>query len=263
MDALTPKAPRRGRRATVTELEEPTSIPSILAAGGLPQLRSNTVVISPPNFQEAVVRIEGTAPYCMNKMSSENRWKIIEKQMKGEQSRKGQRREPKDFDKIYKGTMHIAAKGIKSGDKGGWYGIPAAAFRNAMVSACRVVGFKMTIAKLCLFVVHDGIDEDDGQPLIKLQGTPKRRDMAVKLADGSTDILPRAFFDTWHADVRLRWDADQFSASDVMNLLSRVGVQVGIGAGRPDSRNSTGMGWGTFQILNGNGAGTAKRRKAA
>ena len=63
-----------------------------------------------------------------------------------------------------------------------------------MVSACRTVGFAMTRAKLCLFVEHDGYDKEDGQPLIKLVGKPIRKDMPVKLADGSTDIIARPFF---------------------------------------------------------------------
>ena len=32
------------------------------------------------------------------------------------------------------------------------------------------------------------------------------------------------------------------------NLIARAGMQVGICEGRPDSSNSTGMGWGTFEI---------------
>lgn len=203
---------------------------------------NESVTISPPNFKDAMVTIKGTAPYVMNKMSSASRASIMAKQMEGSVSNKGRKRPPKDFDAIYKGTQHVSTEG--------WHGIPASAFRNAMVSACRTVGFKMTIAKLSLFVIHDGIDGDDGTPLIRIEGKPVRRDMAVKLADGGTDILPRAFFLEWSAKVHLRWDADQFSSSDVINLLARVGVQVGIGAGRPDSRNSTGMGWGTFTIVN-------------
>jgi hypothetical protein len=30
--------------------------------------------------------------------------------------------------------------------------------------------------------------------------------------------------------------------------MARVGLQVGIGEGRPDSKNSAGMGWGLFTI---------------
>lgn len=198
------------------------------------------IVISPPNFQTAKVKIVGTAPLVQNKMSSANRLAMMSKQEEGSRSKKGSKRAPKDFDAVYKGAMHISTEG--------WHGIPASAFRAAMVSACRTVSFKMTLAKLSIFVLHDGLDKDDGSPLIRINGKPVRRDMPVRLANGSTDILARPFFDEWSATVQLQWDADQFSATDVINLLSRVGVQVGVGAGRPDSKMSCGMGWGTFKV---------------
>jgi hypothetical protein len=199
------------------------------------------LVISPPNFQSAKVKIIGTAPLVMNKMSSENRRKMMDAQMAGSRTKKGVKRDPKDFDAVYKGAMHISEQG--------WYGIPASALRAAMVDACRLVGFKMTIAKLSVFVEADGLDKDDGQPLVKLTvGKPVRKDHAVKLANGSTDILSRPFFNPWAAEPTLTWDGDQFSAGDVVNLLARVGGQVGVGAGRPNSKNSTGMGWGTFKV---------------
>jgi hypothetical protein len=39
------------------------------------------------------------------------------------------------------------------------------------------------------------------------------------------------------------------SDTDVVNLISRVGLQVGIGEGRPDSKQSAGLGYGLFEIL--------------
>ena len=36
---------------------------------------------------------------------------------------------------------------------------------------------------------------------------------------------------------------------EVRNLLVRAGVQVGIGEGRPYSKKSYGMGWGTFEVV--------------
>lgn len=201
---------------------------------------ATSITIAPPNFQSAKIRIVGDAPYVMNKMSSANRRKMMEKQESGERSKKGQKREPKDFNAVYEGAMHISTKG--------WHGIPASSLRSAMISACRISGFHMTKAKLCIFVEADGIDADDGQPLIKIIGNPTRKDMAVKLADGSTDIIARPFFFDWSADVTVTWDGDIFSASDVVNLLSRAGRQCGIGAGRPDSKSSTGMGWGVFHV---------------
>jgi hypothetical protein len=58
----------------------------------------------------------------------------------------------------------------------------------------------------------------------------------------------RPLWRKWSADVRIRFDEDQFALIDVTNLLARAGVQVGIGEGRPNSRMSPGIGWGTFEI---------------
>jgi hypothetical protein len=52
----------------------------------------------------------------------------------------------------------------------------------------------------------------------------------------------------WEAKLRIRYDADQFSLSDVSNLLARAGMQVGVGEGRPDSKDSAGLGWGLFSL---------------
>jgi len=198
------------------------------------------IAISAPNFQTAKIRFVGNAPYVMNKFSSLNRKKMMDKQEAGHTAKKGAKREPKNFDAIYRSSMHVSVEG--------WYGIPASSIRSALIDACRMVGFQMTRAKMSVFVVHDGIDADDGTPLIKLIGKPERRDIPVKLADGSTDILARPFFAKWSAVPLLRWDADQFSATDVINLAARAGTQVGIGAGRPYSKNSHGCGWGTWDV---------------
>jgi hypothetical protein len=118
-----------------------------------------------------------------------------------------------------------------------------------MISACRLVGFKMTLAKMSIFVEADGFDADDGTPLVKLiAGEPERMDAAVRNATGVIDIRSRPMWREWQADLRVRFDGDQFTLDDVANLLSRVGVQVGIGEGRPDSKASAGMGWGTFKL---------------
>jgi hypothetical protein len=201
--------------------------------------RTEVAVVSRPNFQTAAFHIKGTA-LVMNKFSSANRTAMMKKQQQGSQSRKGQQRKAKDFDAVYRGAMHVMSDGR--------YGFAAPGLRNALISACRLVGFKMTIAKLSIFVEADGLDADDGTPLVAITGEPVRKDMAVRLADGSTDIVARPFFETWSAEVRLKWDADQFSSTDIVNLLMRAGTQVGIGAGRHDSKSSTGMGWGCFEV---------------
>ena len=130
----------------------------------------------------------------------------------------------------------------------GWIGIPAPSFRNAMISACRIVGFKMTLAKLSVFVLPDGFDADDGTPLVRIYGEPEVHEGLVRNATGVADVRWRPMWRKWHAIVRVSYDADQFTIEDVLNLLARSGMPVGIGEGRPDSKQSAGMGWGTFEV---------------
>jgi hypothetical protein len=199
-----------------------------------------SIAIKAPNFQIAEFRIIGTAPFVQHKFSAKARNQIIETQKAGTVAAGKKVREPKDFDAVYLGAMHKSREG--------WIGIPASAFRNAMISACRTVGYKMTHAKLAAFVLADGFDEDDGTPLIKIDGKPKKHTTYARNDNGSIDIRVRPMWDEWGATVKIRFDADMFSATDLANLMMRVGMQVGIGEGRPDSKNSAGMGWGTFSI---------------
>jgi hypothetical protein len=206
--------------------------------------KTETVTISPPRFKTVTFRIIGTAPYCQARFSAKAMAAMRAKQAAGSAAKKGTKRDARDFDADYEGAFHRAIEG--------WVGIPAAAFRNACIDACRMVGFKMTVGKMSVFVLADGTDKVDGAPLVKLiAGTPERTEMAARNATGVCDIRVRPLWREWAADVRIQFDEDQFSISDVTNLLARAGVQVGVGEGRPFSRESNGMGFGTFRIASG------------
>lgn len=70
----------------------------------------------------------------------------------------------------------------------GWCGIPSPAFRNALISACRTVGFQMTRAKLGFFVLQDGFDVDDATPLTRItKGEPEYFELPVRIAGTTTD----------------------------------------------------------------------------
>jgi hypothetical protein len=109
----------------------------------------------------------------------------------------------------------------------------------------------MTLAKLSIFFEADGFDAVDGTPLIRIIGEPEVCEMPVRNATGVIDIRVRPMWREWSATLRIRYDLDQFSQTDVANLLQRVGMQVGIGEGRPDSKSSSGLGWGLFKIAEG------------
>ena len=201
---------------------------------------TQSVTIKPANIQTAEFNIKGTAPYVQARFSGKAMQAMMTKMAARSTASKSRAKPARDFDDDYRQAMHISTEG--------WYGIPAGAFRQAMISACRLVGFKMTLAKLSVFVHADGFDKIDGIPLIRLEGTPERTDMAVRNATGVADIRVRPMWREWSAKVRVKYDADQFTLQDVTNLMQRVGMQVGIGEGRPDSRESAGLGWGTFEL---------------
>ena len=208
-----------------------------------PEKAKTTLTIEPPNFKIAEFIIRGDAPYVQNKFSAKAKQQIHDTQAQGSTAKKGKKRDPKDFMANYEAAMHIS--------EDGWHGIPAASFRCAMISACRVCGFHMTKAKLAVFTMADGFDKDSGDPLVKItKGKPQYHEGHVRLESGVVDLRARPMWKPgWEAKVRIRFDADMFTLLDLANLMHRVGVQVGIGEGRPDSKKSNGMGWGTFEVL--------------
>jgi len=204
-----------------------------------------SVEIKPPNFETAEFHIRGISPYVQNKFSEKAKEQIRATQEAGSTAKKGKAKAAKDFDECYRQAMHVSAEG--------WYGIPAPAFRSALISACRMVGFAMTRAKLSLFCEADGVDAEDGTPLVRItEGKPSKVVAAVRNESGVVDLRARPMWsEGWKARVRIRFDADQFTLQDVSNLMMRAGLQVGIGEGRADSPKSTGMGWGMFTFEDG------------
>jgi hypothetical protein len=200
--------------------------------------------IQPPNLRRIAIQITGTAPLVQNKFSAKVTEQIAETQRAGSQAKSKKKREPKDFDALFLGARHVS--------EDGWIGVPAPAFRSAMIDACRLVGFVMTRAKLSVFVQADGLDAEDGTPLVRLQaGEPERLQLPVRNESGVVDIRVRPMWRRWACTLRITFDGDQFSEQDIVNLLERAGQQVGIGEGRPSSKKSHGMGWGLFTCTSG------------
>jgi len=201
------------------------------------------VQISAPNMQTAVFKIVGTAPLVIHRFSAKTKNGMLDKMKAGSTAKKGAKRDALDTDAAYNGARYIS--------KDGWDGFNVSSIRCALISACRLVGFKMTLAKLSLFVEADGRDATEPEyGLIRIHGTPRKTEMVARVETGQAYVTIRPCYDEWSATLRITFDGDQFTVGDLTNLLARAGAQVGIGEGRPDSKNSAGMGWGTFRIEN-------------
>ena len=202
---------------------------------------TQNVTIKPPNFGSAIFHIRGCAPLVIHRFSAKTKQQMKDKMETGKAASSKKNREPKSTDALFDEARYRS--------KDGWDGLHAGAIRSAMISACRLVGFKMTLAKLSIFVEADGWDDQEPQiPLIRIYGDAVKQEDMARVETGQPYVTVRAAFHDWSADVRLRWDADQFTLQDVTSLLCRAGMQVGVGEGRPDSKNSAGMGWGLFTV---------------
>ncbi len=203
--------------------------------------KAEQMAIAPLRQRTIAVLLTGTAPYMQARFSEKALAKMLATQEAGQQARGKKVREARKTDDDYEAATHFLQDGT--------CGIPATAFRNACISACRCVGFAMTKAKLSVFIEPDGFDRVDSSPLVRIYGLREKTIMPARNDNGSCDLRVRPKWDPgWTAILRVRFDEDQFATQDVMNLLNRAGCQVGVGEGRPDSRKSNGMGYGLFDI---------------
>jgi len=202
-------------------------------------IKEETCVISAPKFGITEFIIEGTAPLVVERFSKKA--ELMAKMAEGKSANSKKVRDARDYEKEAEEARYRAPEG--------WEGMNAAAFRAAMISACRLVGFKMTLAKLSTFIEADGFDKNDGVPLVRVYGESHTYTAHTRNATGVVDVRSRPMYRNWAAKLRIRYDTDQFKMVDVLNLVARCGMQVGIGAGRPDSKASAGCGFGLFNVV--------------
>jgi hypothetical protein len=202
---------------------------------------ATTVTIKPPNIQHATFDVTGTAPLVIHRFSQKTQLEMKQKMETGKAASSRKNREAKATDDLFNEARYIS--------KEGWDGFNASCVRNSLISACRLVGFKMTLAKMSIFAEPDGWDAKQPQiPLIRIYGKPTKQEDMARVQTGQPYVTVRPAYHNWKAKVRIAFDADQFTLADISNLLARVGLQVGWGEGRHDSKNSPGMGWGTFTV---------------
>ncbi len=211
--------------------------------GVLPTPPKEEIKITPLRQAIITVPVIGETPLKILRFSKKQQDEILATQKAGSQAGTKKKRQPKDFEANYE-----AAKYIGQTDGEQWLGINATGFRNGCIETCRVAGFVMTKAKMSVFCVADGFDIFDGTPLVRIDGEPEMSIDPVRNDNGSVDLRARVMFKQWRMSPRIRFDEDQFSPSDIINLMIRMGQQNGLGEGRMNSRDGNGTGNGVFTV---------------
>src|SRR5438128_9564552 len=145
------------------------------------------VVITPPNFQTVEMLIQGTAPLVMQRFAAKA--EMMAKMQEGGAARNKKNRTARDFHKDAEAATHFA--------EDGWIGFPASAFRASAIRSCSLVAFKMTMAKMSIFVQGEGLDREDAVPLVRIYGKPTEFQMYCRNSTGVIDIRSRPMFKQW------------------------------------------------------------------
>lgn len=127
----------------------------------------------------------------------------------------------------------------------GRVGVPATAFKAAMVSACRLIPAKLTMteAKLLFFVEGEGPEQ-----LVPIEyGDRVLREDTPRNDGGSADLRYSYAYYPWAATVRVRFLPTSITPESVANLLDAAGA-VGIGDWRPGAPKSATGTYGQFEV---------------
>lgn len=196
-------------------------------------------------LEEGVVTatIEGITPVIPHRWSEKAIRMMAEKQ--AGQSMKGKLREPKDPEQ----EAHDSCYWIDVEDEGGCgivtkAGIPATAFKAAMVGACRFFdGLTMTQAKLLFYV--EGIGKDQ---LVPIEGKGEMRTDTPRNATGVADLRYRYAFFPWSARLNVRFLPSVITHDSVLALLD-AGGKGGVGDWRPSAPKSATGTFGQFRVI--------------
>lgn len=122
-------------------------------------------------------------------------------------------------------------------------GMPATAFKAAMVDACRLFdGLPMTAARTLLFVVGEGPDQ-----LVAVDGQMHPRTDTPRNADGVADLRYRWMIDPWKAVLTVRFVPSKITADSIVALVD-AGGRGGVGDWRPSSPKSKTGTYGQFRV---------------
>jgi hypothetical protein len=126
-------------------------------------------------------------------------------------------------------------------------GMPATAFKAAMVGACRLFDEPpMTLAKVLFYVEGEGPEQ-----LVPIDcDSIEMREDLPRNSNGNPDLRYRNQLVGWSARLTIRYTASRISEASIVALLDAAG-RGGVGDWRPSApKSATGM-YGTWEVVTG------------
>lgn len=191
--------------------------------------KTKEIVVAPLRCSVIEVPIRGISTLVLNQWSEKAKEQLRRKHA-GEKKKDRSPRDPE---------AECEAATYRLSD--GRVGVPAAAFRKAMVSATDVSqGLPKTHVRKGVFVLGDEGD------LVAIETTgAKMGEHTVCPQGGGADLRYRPMFEEWGATLRIQYDQDVITADSIVNLVNRAGFGIGVCERRPEKDGN----WGRFEVV--------------
>lgn len=190
--------------------------------------------LQPLEIRTVKISIVGETPLITHRWSEKARRMMLDAQTGKARVKKPPKDPAEDFEEA---TYRL-------GD--GTFGMPAAAFKAAIVAGARAFeGVTMTGLKTQVRVIGEGVEQ-----LVRVIGDRQMFESPVRLQSGVADLRYRPIFPEWSAELEIRYPSALLSLDSLVHLVNAGGMS-GVGEWRPSSpKSSTGM-YGTFRVTEG------------
>jgi hypothetical protein len=237
-----------------TEAKEPTAtdmLGFVEGADGVLDFVDPSHVVEYIRARFFIRAIPGS-PLITNKWS-EKAIKMIEDKHAGKAAKQKEARVPVEEYEASR-YVYINEKGKEEG-----YGLPACAFKSALVAACRLIDdkkkFSMAHMKQAIHVIGtDGKTGPDAMVQIMAddftgpRDSEFRRDM-VRLKDKTATPRYRAMFQDWGTVLTIEFEKDAFTPVQIAQLITKAGRGCGVGEWRPSAPDSMNGSCGMFELV--------------
>jgi len=185
------------------------------------------VSVKPMNLValEIPVRAMEMSPVVLNKFTTEAQEEMLKKQVEGKT--KGNREL-----RVLAPELEAEARLHKTAD--GKIGFPTAGFLGGMIEVADAEDLYKKNVQCTITIIPDAVSTENTDLVLFRKFKEKKtvRDV-VKLANGSPNIIHRPYIYGWEAVLRVQYDANRVTPDTVVNLISKAGFSIGIGAWRP------------------------------
>lgn len=185
--------------------------------------KEREVVISPVSVENMYLELKGETPLLMNKFADREKKDMLDKQLKKTREKKA-----RDIEQEVEEKIHRTPDGKP--------GFPATGFKKAMTeSAPYLTGMDKKLAKGAFFILGNLVPIEYEKMVVN--------EATVKLSGrGSVSMVRfRPEFVNWSCKLLIRYNANQISPEQIVNLANLAGFHIGVGDWTPQHGGQYGM----------------------